>query len=257
LIPGLPQLWLRQTDRAKKFLGAWLILLLGAGWFFGHLFGAFLLGLALSCHALSILLPYQYALATMHWGRRSICSLLVYAALLLMVYVPLRKTTGRFVLPVAVGEDIAQIIAKGDTVLVRRSRNPLWMPNYSSLVMIDRSFQGQLMNPPGFPWAFYAHYSNIFDRVLGHPGDRLAVRGGKLFRNGLLVPDHDGPLRSDALPEGMDITVPEGNIFVWPSLAIQQPKAVNSLHYGAISPTLLGTPWRIAAPFSRRKFLGS
>ena len=66
--------------------------------------------------------------------------------------------------------------------------------------------------PPALQAAGYDPQSALIKRLIGRPGDRIAVRDGRLWRNGALVdPDWAREPMGYSLPE---ITVPEGELLV-------------------------------------------
>jgi len=241
LVPGLPQLRRGRGRWAAGFFGGWLLCMLLAFHFFGSSPCMFYLGLALACHVISALLPYLEPLRGMSAGQRVCCCLAAYAGLLVCIYLPLRLAVGHFVVPVGVRQTLGKL-QKGDVLLIRRNRDANWRPSYGTLVATSL-WQQEVM----------------LDRIIGKPGDTLGIRDGVLYRNNQPVPPAEAPLDPRRLPRKMRITVPAGYYFVWPSLAILNIAEITDgqiSQIGLVSQDqLLGEPWMIYHPLSRRRFI--
>lgn len=92
-----------------------------------------------------------------------------------------------------------------DRVLVEKVRVRLHRPLQAGTIVVFHP-------PPVLQTAGYDPASALIKRVVGLPGDRIAVRGGELWRNG-------APLASDWAAEPMryeleEITVPAGQLLV-------------------------------------------
>ncbi len=92
-----------------------------------------------------------------------------------------------------------------DRVLVEKLRVRLHRPLPIGTVVVFHP-------PPPLQAAGYAADSALIKRVVGLPGDRIAVRDGALWRNGeLLQPDWGAEPIAYTLPE---LTVPAGTLMV-------------------------------------------
>ncbi len=242
LLPGLHQLVLGRRRLGTAFLGAWLLLLALAFAWLGTATCTVLAGLALSTHVFSALHPYQEAMRPLPLVRRCLVSLATWAVLLLAVYLPLQWGVEQLVFPLRLPAGVsAPSFKEGDVVLVSRVRDPGWRPARGRLVAFNRAWGGPTM-----------------DRVLGVAGDHIEVLEGTFVRNGTPIPPAERPLDPGVVPAVLDLVVPEGSVFVWPSLGMR----IYNQEYFDLAPfglvplgSLLGTPWRVWQPWSRRRAL--
>lgn len=251
LVPGLPQYLRGESFPAAVFAGSWLALVFAAAFFFAHPVGTVFLALAIGWHALSALMPYRGALSTERLLVRCALSLAAYAAIVFCVYFPLEKLVGYFLVPLATeGTTVAGQFADGDTLLVRRIHDPEWLPRVGTLVAVERpSRRGS---------------RTVIDRVVAGPGDHLAFKKGVLSRNGEPAQEWEYPLDASMLPPELDLTVPAGKLFVWPSIVMQirgrerlRPVEWANMVEAAQVPRAdwIGVPWMVYHPISRRRFL--
>ena len=92
-----------------------------------------------------------------------------------------------------------------DRVLVEKLRVRLARPLPIGSVVVFHP-------PPALQAAGYDPDAALIKRLIGRPGDRIAVRDGRLWRNGTVVdPDWAREAMAYALPE---ITVPAGELLV-------------------------------------------
>jgi len=100
----------------------------------------------------------------------------------------------------------------------------------------------------------HSETEDYIKRVIGLPGDTVAIQDGKLVLNGNVL-DESEYLKSsvytngdDYLKEGQSITVPDGKIFV---CGDNRPNSSDSRNFGPISLDLLkGKAWLVYYPFS-------
>jgi|GEM_PF-5044292 len=242
LLPGLHQIVLGRRRLGAAFLGAWILLLALAFVWIGTATCTLLAGLALSTHVFSALHPYQEAMRPLPLGRRCLVSLATWAILLLAVYLPLQRGVDSIVFPLRIPAGIAAPSFKeDDVVLVRRVNVAGWRPARGRVVAFTHAWGGPTM-----------------DRVLGVAGDHIEVLEGTFVRNGVPIPPAERPLNPAVVPATLDVVVPEGSVFVWPSLGmrIYNEGNVDVARFGVVSlRSMLGVPWRIWQPWSRRRVL--
>jgi len=92
-----------------------------------------------------------------------------------------------------------------DRILVEKLRPKLNQPLPRGSIVVFHA-------PPALVQAGYDPKAALIKRVIGRPGDVIAVQGGELFRNG-------EPVREPWRPEPIDyrfgpVTVPEGHLLV-------------------------------------------
>lgn len=242
LLPGLPQIVVGRRRLGAAFLGAWLLLLSLAFLFLGTAASTVFAGIALSTHVFSALLPYQEAMQPLPLLRRCLISLAAWAVLLLAVYLPLERGVATLLFPLRIPEGVqSPDFREGDVVLVRRSQDPAWRPERGRLVAFTHAWGGPTL-----------------DRVLGVAGDRIEVIEGTFVRNGVPLPAAERPLHPDVVPVVLQVVVPEGSVFVWPSLGmrIYNPGYADFGRFGVVPlRSVLGVPWRVWQPWSRRRAL--
>ncbi len=242
VLPGLPQLVLGPRFLGIAFACGWLLSLFLAFQWLGTAYAVPLAGIALGAHVTSALLPFRGEMSSLSLGRRTACSLLVWAGMVVLLYLPLQGAVDRFVFPARIAARAgSEPIHGGDVVLVRRVHDSDWRPPVGSLVAF------QLPNG-----------EMSMDRVLGVAGDLLEMREGKLHRNGVPVPPEGMPLRPDLLPPNLSALIPADSVFVWPSLGmiLYNREYLDYARFGIVPRrALLGVPWRIWQPFDRRRVL--
>ncbi|MEK7469489.1 MAG: S26 family signal peptidase [Planctomycetota bacterium] len=239
LLPGLPQTAQARHSLALALAASWAVLAATGIWLFGHPLGTLAIGASIGIHYFSAILPWRPAIAKLGRREAAFVSLAAYAFLAAGVYFPAQRFFQRFYLPVDVlNAEAPPVLRTGDRVLVRVA-DAGTLPAVGSVVALRMG-----ANSDGI----------VLDRVIGLPGDRIDYSKGEWRRNGTVLEPEARPLAAGPLPDLISTVVPPGHVFVWPS--------VNLRVYGAATPgaalglhpldRLVGTAWRISAPFGRR-----
>ncbi len=240
LLPGLPQAFLGFPVAALVFGAVWTTLVAAAAWLFGTVATPFLIGGAIGAHFTSALQPWRGQLNRLSVRTRIFVTLASYAFLAGGLYYPLYQLARTQVTPVEMNDIRENAFLKaGDTVLVWKS-SPGEVPARGAIAAFNVQVRWE--------------QRIVVDRLLGLPGDRIQWKDGVWSRNGLVLGPAEQPLARTPMPEAIDLVVPPGACFMWPSL--------NMRVYGAVVPaptlglmpaaSLAGLPSRITAPFSRR-----
>ncbi|MCX7717434.1 MAG: signal peptidase I [Candidatus Sumerlaeaceae bacterium] len=121
----------------------------------------------------------------------------------------------------------APVIKAGDLVLVNHAAFFLREPRLGEIIYFDPPRFS--IECPGFQSNVYSvNIRDYFQRICGLPGDRLAVRNGRLWRNGAELPDSLQPIGVEQLPP-WEFSVPEGHYFA-PVTAIPDDLLVQGMH---------------------------
>lgn len=242
-VPGLPQLLSGERRRAAWLAGAWGAAILGAAHWFGSDGFAPWLGAAIAVHSTSALLPYRRALTGFDLRSRALIGVATALTLVLALYMPLLGLVRRWAEPIGIVPNTAMAgsLESGDVLLVKRT-NAAILPARGAIVAVDGVAGGV----------------TVIDRVLGLPGDRLQKKDGVLTRNGVELSGAEGPLSPGGLPDGLDVEVPAGSFFLWPSVGFRVYGNVPVPFVGwGVHPVarLRGEAWAVYHPVAHRRWL--
>lgn len=94
---------------------------------------------------------------------------------------------------------------------------------------------------------------DFIKRILGLPGEKVSIKGGRVYVDGQEVPETYLPLSLETaggafLPEGKELIVPEGQLFV---LGDNRNHSQDSRAFGFINKdTIIGRAWFLYWPLS-------
>jgi hypothetical protein len=208
--PGLGHVRQGQRAMGLALLAIWVVLLLltavsvGTGW--ALIFAVIALGF--HCTVISLLLAR--ALSEQPVGRRIMVGLIVYVALMAVLYGP-AVLAGRAcfrVMPIN-GVRPTEILVNGD-VVVCSSRWTTSRPFRAGDVVVyrvrERVGQGIVI---ASGWGL--------DRIVGVPGDRVAVEGNELAVNGTPLPPERMPIGGLSALRDIELIVGTGEYAILPS----------------------------------------
>jgi signal peptidase I len=148
-----------------------------------------------------------------HWSTRA-STYLVGGALLLALIGFLAtnmRNSNLFSLVRIIKSSSAPLIEAGDLVLVNNIAYAAREPRLGDIIYFDPPRFS--IECPGFQTDVYSvNIQDYFQRVCGLPGDRLAVRGGRLWRNGSELPDPLQPVGVELMPP-WEFSVPQDHYF--------------------------------------------
>jgi len=187
LLPGLGNICYKSKIIGCLLLATWLGCLVPGLMMYGSDLCVTLMSIAMFTHALAILLPMGRTLVEGTFQSRCLTGLAVFAGLLFCLYLPAEWTIRRFwsVLPLN-GIAPNSMFSPGQTLLVEGPwrRSTTYSRGDIVLYQIHRVNGDHVHVYEGFG----------LDRVLGVPGDTVAVKGGHLLVNGQPVGPDRQPL---------------------------------------------------------------
>jgi hypothetical protein len=238
LVPGLPQALRGSPWTGAGFFVTWAAFLASAVCFLGVPVCPYLIGGAIGTHFTSAVQPWRAELNRLSLWDRTVLTLATYAFLAMLLYFPLYQQARKFVTPVELnGIRDNDLLRRGDTVLAW-TLPPGTFPPVGSLVAF-RLREGHAL---------------VVDRLIGLPGDRIQYANGAWTRNGVFLGPAEQPLARTEMPKVIDITLPAGLCFAWPSLILQIEGHVLPAQELGLMPAdhIVGVPTRIVSPFRRR-----
>ncbi len=220
ILPGLGHAREGRRRTGAFLLGIWSVLILLVAAYAGSGFAWFLGAAALGFHCMVLSLLLAPALAGMTLGGRLRFGLLIYLALVLLLYGPAilvaRGCVG--VLPIH-GIRAAAPLADGDVILYtgRWLRPARWMRGDLVVYRVHGAARSGVVVRSGFG----------VDRIIGVPGDRLSYHDGTLTVNGAPVPAAGMPIGGlVGFPE-FDMSLDAGEYAVLPSALRWQAHGAN------------------------------
>ncbi|MBI3409524.1 MAG: hypothetical protein HY040_14380 [Planctomycetes bacterium] len=200
LVPGWAHFFCGQKARGRLFLGAFLGLFGGGILCWGSGLGNFLLGLAVSVHASSVIdILFRRPAGIV---SRLVAGFAVMLVLGVAIYFPAGWLATRVAMPVTVQIN-TPVFKAGEVLLV----NTWATPKPGSLV---------LCSPPRTVGGVYIQAGQFIDRVLAGPGDRVLWENGQLFVNG--QPSALSPVNPRLTPRRLEIPqVPADHFFIIPT----------------------------------------
>jgi hypothetical protein len=218
VIPGWPQIYSGRIARGRLMLFGWLILLLSGLVLIGTERGGLLLGLAVACHAASVLD------VVLNGYERAIDRLRVAAvalvAVLLLGYFPAALLFGQIASPQYIGVN-SGALKPGDVLLLNQLAYTWASPAPGDVVVYNLEAA----------WVPGAHYrveaGRRVDRVLAIGGQSVKAESGLIRVDG--KPPQWLPLNPSALQCSFDVVVPPHHCLILPStdLNITEEVATN------------------------------
>lgn len=245
LVPGLPQMLNGELTSGVVLAAVWVLGLAAGLYFAGSATGFWTFSAAVSAHVLSVLMTMRERFALLERLARIRLAFLVLAVVGVGLYGSLLSVANRYVELVYVNMPTqSDLVRTGDTVLVTRRDATDDLPANGDLVAI---MPGRRI------------YGFAFDRVLGGPGDTIAHRQGAFYRNGMRLGVDAGPVGPDQVKFDFEVRVPEGRIFLWPSLAyyyvlLATPERIEDMALFSAE-DLYGDMRMIYHPLDRRRWL--
>lgn len=209
LLPGMGQI---RTGRRVfgaillwTWLALWLLVLVSLGTPWQSLFFMMLVPV----HALGVLEVFA---ANLCWERflwRALFGLVIWAALFLGLYRPMRWLGGRFALFPTIHGAAGGVLADGDGLVVTGPWLQLRQYRVGDIVLYEI--------PASAEGGYFVRGGQGCDRVVAGPGDHLVISRGQIQVNGSVPPANGVPL--GALPQiDFDYTPGTGQYVVLPSL---------------------------------------
>lgn len=210
-IPGLAQISRGHRLLGRCLMGAWAGLLLLALLTIGSGLSILAALGAISVHCAAVTLLLGGVLETMTIRRRLLTGVIVYVFVAGLLYLPaywgLRQVV-RIVPIVAIAR--SGIVRAGDVLVAPGSAFGVPVPERGDIVLYHVStITSSAVIVRGGAW---------IDRVLGIPGDHIAVRGGIVYLNDVPIPDDMGPLGDLNECRDIDLVAGPGQYIVLPSL---------------------------------------
>jgi hypothetical protein len=215
-VPGWAHVLEGMALRGRIFLGIYLALLGLALLTWGNQAGAIFVGLAFSVHvssALDVLVRSGAVRFPSMMATAGLVSLL----LLVGVYVPAGWLVANLAQSRTFDYDVPPF-RRFDVVVCNRWAFALGGPRPGDVVFVDSPRQPTAPAGNAFFARFRVRETEVVDRVVGQPGDRVLWDDGKLSINGVAVPWT--PLVPAKLPRRLAITVPADRYLVLPSTSI-------------------------------------
>jgi signal peptidase I len=242
IVPGWAHIRSGLVIRGRLFLGVYLtLLLLGlAQW--GTGFGSFLLGLAFSVHA-SSMVDILIRQGTVRFPRMMATAALVSLVLAVLIYAPAGWLLMHVAEPIEYAANAA-MFERFDVVLVNRWAYALTAPRRGDVVRfspLNTSRIAASYQVPGIRVAF--EENEVIDRLIGLPGDRVVWDATKLSING--TPVSWKPLLPERLPRYLDLTVPKDRYLILPTTSV-----------GAVRSGGAESFWKDASLIPERDILG-
>jgi hypothetical protein len=173
--------------------------------------GWFLVGLAISLHAASVL---DIVAATVSdFGQRLGYTAVTLVLLTALVYYP----AGWLLAQVASPQRFATAappFEEGDVVLVSLSAYRWSEPHLGDIVFYDLSQRD--IQVPGGGHTIYRAWGGRVDRVIAHAGQRVTCSQGKFLVDG--GPSPWLPLNPQQVPDGLDVTVSQNCYAIFPTV---------------------------------------
>ncbi len=209
VVPGWPQWHFGRKTTGRILLSCYVVLLLSGLVFIGTIPGSILLGLAIACHAASIIDIVTSATDALR--QRITIGTACIAAVGIVAYVPAGRVISLVVVPRVIQRNVPPF-ADGDVVLYTPT-NSLW----SHLVAGDVV----LYEPRPIVIADRSQHREL--HIQGERIDRILAVGGQRieWNNGRLIVDDNSTNLAPLNPQGcrfrFETTVPAGQFLILPS----------------------------------------
>ena len=215
VVPGWAQIHSGQATFGKGLLAGYAVLIPAAAVCFGSSASSFLLGMAFTCHGISV-----YDVARRSSERiqdRAFRVLLGCGLLATLVYLPAYSLATHFVDAVVIQQNRYPLQA-GDVLLVRRFSYDRLTPRVGDVVQYQIASDSVMGQTPNGTAARYLIQGARIDRVLAGPGQVIVWEGGQLTVDGQRSPWR--PLNPGGAPQSLEVTLPADSWFILPSTEI-------------------------------------
>lgn len=242
IVPGWAHLRAGLRLRGWSFLGIYLPLLFLAATRWGTFLGSVAAGLAFSVHAASVM-DLLIRQGTVRFPRMMAMASMVSLTLLVLIYAPAGWLMMRVAAPVEYAFD-APPFKRFDVVLINRWAFAISPPRRGDVVqfrpanLVRRGPAVQAMH-----MTLIYEETELIDRIVGLPGDRVVWDSGTLSVNG--TPASWSPLLPERLPSHLDLNVPEGRYLILPTASASAERAGGSPEF-----------WRFAGLIAEEDILG-
>lgn len=200
IVPGLGQIVLRQRAVGCAFLVVWCLLMVLSLLGYGSSAGGWCRAGAVILHATAVALVLRPAVKWEGWASRLLIGVGVVLILQMTLYHGLNLLTRGFV-------GVLPVSGISETALVRNNDVVLYTGGWTRP---DRFERGNLV-------VCRLERGYGIDRVIGLPGEHIAVKGGQVYINGLPVPDGVEPLCGASQFPDFGFEVEPGHVAVLPS----------------------------------------
>jgi signal peptidase I len=252
-VPGWAHFYTGQRMRGWFFLAAFLPLLLLALTRWGTPLGSIAAGLAFSVHASSVL-DILIRQGTVRFPKMMATTFIVSLVLGLLIYAPAGWLLSyRLAVPVEFAHD-APPFQRDDVVLINLSAYALTSPRSGDVVQFRPLSAGRVADPnQTFHTRWVYEQTELIDRVIGLPGDRVVWDAGKLTVNGRPAWT---PLLPERLPPHLEIVVPADRYLILPTTSVGAATAGGAESYWKMAglipvDDILGRAYLRVAPLSR------
>jgi type IV secretory pathway protease TraF len=208
VVPGWPQLFLGQKVSGRALLFGYLLFLCLGMTFIGTGIGSFFLGLALVCHAASII--DVLTVATKDVRQRIAIGITCIAGVGFVIYYPAVRLVSRVAVPRVLLRDVPPFAA-GDVVLYTPTES-LWRGLQPGDVVLYEP--PPTLNTAQQNRAVLLRGARI-DRILAVGGQKIVWSGGKLQVDG--SPSELAPLNPGQCSYQFETLVPPGHFLILPS----------------------------------------
>jgi hypothetical protein len=214
-VPGWAQIHSGQATFGKGLLAGYAVLIAAAAACFGSSACSFLLGMAFTCHGISV---YEVARRSSAGFRDRVFRVLLGCGLLgAVVYLPVYSVTTRFVDAVVIQQNRYPLQA-GDVLLVRRFSHSRSTPRVGDVVQYQIATDSVLGHTSAGAAARYLIQGARMDRVLAGPGQVITWENGQLTVDGQRSPWR--PLNPGGALQSLSVTLPSDSWFILPSTDI-------------------------------------
>lgn len=213
-VPGWAQIHSGQATFGKGLLAGYVFCILAAAVCFGTSACSFLLGMAFTCHSISV---YEVALRSSAGFKDRVFRVLLGSGLLgALVYLPVYSFATRFVDAVVIQQNRYPLQA-GDVLLVRRLSYSQLTPRVGDVVQYQIAGDS-VMGRTAAGIAAYLIQGARIDRVLAGPGQVITWENGQLTVDGQRSPWR--PLNPAGAPTSLSVTLPSDSWLLLPSTDI-------------------------------------
>jgi len=211
-VPGWAQIHAGHTTLGRGLFAGFAILLFASLICFGSPACTILLGLAFSCHGISV---YDVAWRSSPEIRDRIFRTLLGCGLLAaLIYLPVYSVANRYVQAVIIQQDRSPLLA-GDVLLLRRFAQGQSTPRIGDVVQYQIAADSVLGRTPAGLAARFEFGGPRIDRILAGPGQSVVWEAGLLTVDGQRTSRR--PLNPGGAVQSLSLKLPPDSWFVLPS----------------------------------------